>query len=1343
MKKLHTLSILFILALSWFQGTAQLISEWTTPTIWDTNIPGLEVPPLIFTEFRGDNNSYYYVEVSNVGDVALDLGNFAIASIGTYAALQDADTDTTKSLRRDWTYIKLEGELGAGESYVLTNVFDAYSEAWDGLPRHNVAILDVADLILHHPENGVEEFLDRPEWEAYPFDSISNTYLFTFLSGSSGYFLEYKFTNDDGEPDSTIVDNVNISIDPYAFNGRGDQGNYHTPVAGVEDAIGSYILVRKSTITQGNVDWHLSRGTDLTTSEWLPVPAFYNKMEVFTTVGNHGAYNLDYTAKNPDVVTLDKDAKTLTVPWETSRDITLSKLFNVGANMSWSYTQNEITADSAFTNVRDGDIFSFYALSDTIKQVDLTIQVSNPTTDLAVAFAKRYQVTYYDEEAGDYDWFWSDYYTVTKGLDADSIYDIAFGTRVDTLFKYLYKPENAGWEILTGGEERADVHEGDTLRVTSENGQIMKDYILRVDDYMPSTNATLSMISWPDVNMDTYWQWASDTIPGFTPQGTSYFILLEDGTTNIPALQFKTANVNANYIVDRATNINGSLEQRTTTVTVTAEDGETTKTYKIEFQLQSVPTQPSYAEPFISELMVGMNFAYSVEIYNPGNQELDLGKYMLVRGAVNDNLGEAVSGGIKTGNNSLYTNYYVPGMRFKHDLDMTAYAAEPGLLTPDNTTNHVVQPGDVFVAGSINDGGWPGGRFYPSRYFEGYTDGSRHDFIYYGWSNEEADSDPKDAVNDQYNLNPWGLKLHRYYFPAYQNHNTSLFLVKILNEDVLNGTKPVTDPDDYEIVDRFQRALETDTFYVAGRNLASMPNSNSWTLTRKPHIWKGVTERGEGLGDNLGRSEENADWTIFNSRDSDHNNQDMIDGIGWHSMDPIVTFISTVTSTQFIVTKGYEGDLTITGSVDGLKVSEMTALLDVAHPDQTLTFMNGTTELTDDDVLADGMTLEVISADGKNTTIYTLVNSPLDTDNLLTAADGSGLTISLTDAVGSVSGVTLGTTISALLGDLIVPQTAVLNVVDESNNLLSMETMNYDSMMVDRVVGPNVFLEVVAENGDAAVYSLDFGLTDANAVLFSDILEISQDAMAVYDVPEGISVGGLLDLVYANANAVISIMDKMGFERTSGRLYSDDMIIVTSADNSVAAMYNLNFVTEVNKAPTASIDGPVEVVINEASSYTATVSDDGLPVGSTLTYLWEVSSGNAAAVTIANSDQATTDITFTETGAFEIRLTASDGELSTIVTTSVSSVVGIETFNKASIKVYPNPAKEVLYVEMDNKYEMAKVRIVDILGHVLFVNSNVTSNLEIGLKNFETGMYFLSIEVGDDISVHKVSITKN
>jgi len=446
MKKIYIL-FLVVFTMAQFNSSAQLVELPGEFWEWEINRPGFETPALIFTEYRGDINSFNYFEITNIGTETLDLSNFSIVSIGTYGKLEGS-TDSLAKVGHQLYYIPLEGTLEPGKSRVESNVWDGWNE--DGLPNHNIAMLDVADRLHHVDEATTYEFLNKPEWQTYASDSISFTHTQLSLQGSSGYYLEYKFKDAEGNRDSTLIDNVNISIDPYfkidleTGVGSWGQGNYQTPVAGVGDAIDQYILVRKSTVTQGNLDWRLARGTDLATSEWLPVPVSYNKFDLFTTVGVHGNYSLDYTAKNADEVKVDVANKTITLPWNTVRGETLNREFTLGTNMSWSYI--ETATDSAYSNVQEGDVFSLYAVGDDIEQLELTVKVQAAAADVAVVFPKRKLAM--DEETGAVWWPDGTFYGVTNDLVQDSIYNVAYSTPIDTLFKYLDKPAKASWAVV-------------------------------------------------------------------------------------------------------------------------------------------------------------------------------------------------------------------------------------------------------------------------------------------------------------------------------------------------------------------------------------------------------------------------------------------------------------------------------------------------------------------------------------------------------------------------------------------------------------------------------------------------------------------------------------------------------------------------------------------------------------------------------------------------------------------------------------------------------------------------------------------------------------------------------
>jgi len=73
------------------------------------------------------------------------------------------------------------------------------------------------------------------------------------------------------------------------------------------------------------------------------------------------------------------------------------------------------------------------------------------------------------------------------------------------------------------------------------------------------------------------------SVDGFSPAQLSYFVTLPAGTTEVPEVTAATTDENATVNVVDATDLGGDAAARTTSVEVTAEDGETMKTYTIEF----------------------------------------------------------------------------------------------------------------------------------------------------------------------------------------------------------------------------------------------------------------------------------------------------------------------------------------------------------------------------------------------------------------------------------------------------------------------------------------------------------------------------------------------------------------------------------------------------------------------------------------------------------------------------------------------------------------------------------------------------------------------------------------
>ena len=90
-----------------------------------------------------------------------------------------------------------------------------------------------------------------------------------------------------------------------------------------------------------------------------------------------------------------------------------------------------------------------------------------------------------------------------------------------------------------------------------------------------------------------------------------------------------------------------------------------------------------------------------------------------------------------------------------------------------------------------------------------------------------------------------------------------------------------------------------------------------------------------------------------------------------------------------------------------------------------------------------------------------------------------------------------------------------------------------------------------------------------------------------------------------------------------------------------------------NRPPVVNAGPDLSVTQPEPAALAGTVSDDGMPAGSTLTALWSVVSGPGT-VTFADANATNTTASFSTAGDYSLRLTATDGELSASDTVAVA-----------------------------------------------------------------------------------------
>ncbi len=1305
---------------------------------------------LIITEARMDGQPNVHVELTNMGDQAINLSEFKFVLMRPWIP----DPGIVDPWEDPWIpegnrmFMLPDVVLEPGESYVLATAYDfgpaMYQKRVDGFDdsffqrRNQIEMQDLADFLIH---------IDEPNSSLYPNvqDSVTTSerygdnyqWVFETWGGRGAFMIEHHFA----EGDSAAVDQVG-----GVFDNDGKNFSHAYDVAGVTDATGNSLLVRKYSIKNGNLNFDAARGVGLEDSEWMPItrPSGYdNFRKLWWTVGNHGPYVLDENTLVSDIIDVDFATKTLIVPWGVRRLDDIMNFFEKREGLAWNYQLNSFREDSVYRAAKTGDKLIVHVVGNELQTDSFEIVVADPTADANIVVPVAHVnigsvweggalVT--NTQNGILDWP-----RVTQHNDGnDTItgewHGLPNALRTDSLMKYLEKPSNATWEfIFVDDAERPDLKDGDLLRVTSENGTV-KDYYLQVQPYGPSHNASLSSITWPDIP-DFYkgvFGWVGDTIPGFNSTTLNYRVTVPYDVDGIPALVAKPQSLNADVQVNRAASLKGSVQDRTTSFHVTAEDDSVQNTYNVELVMEKDPTlpvQPYEGEPFISEYVWWDQWSnVFMEIVNPGNQPLDLSDYMIA----SEDFLHNPAGTIEnfSGEDDYDVRYakYIPGYKY---VSSTEWSVNPGILVQDLSVNAIVQPGDVFVLGAIDtDGQLP---TWNEDYRWPVID--QMDVQFY---NREGNNTYTNTMGEEIE-NEWTGN------PIRKWSNGNIYLYKILNDSIKNGLKAPNDPNDFELIEVFGMGDGSD--WIIGGQQAQMIT----TYKRKSHVQEGNPEYQGSFGTNWEDSEWiKEDQPFWQARNVGwpYEILNIVNDIGQHFMDEPTHYKSTVTSRYYNVSPGFSMEEEIIGVVTGTTTSNFISNLAKADEGQSLTVMSGDTELGNDDILNQDDVLVVLSADSTNTTHYTLhVSEEGLNSNAVLTSDVYDIEIETQPksaaqedenaGFGVIRGMEYGTQLRTVVENIEVPQGASMDIVDEDGAYVTLTQLNFDTVYVNATVNANTYFDVTAEDGITRImYQLQPNSTEEDAFILSDVYSILQSENLVTFVPRGTSVPSFLANVTPALGATVKVVDKMGYERTEGTLYEDDKIVVTSQNGMVTRVYHLGmlrtqYITGVEYlAYVLSDDYKVDQVDYDIEGPTNETSIDDFYARIT------PSMGATAVVVDADGNEKTS-------GSLAqgdlLRVTSADGRI--VVTYDLEvTVVSSKLTGAAQIEIYPNPTNgklNVRGVEAGNR-----IQVYTSTG-AMIRDMKVQSSLEmLSLDGQPSGIYMIIVSKNNNELLGRYKVSK-
>ena len=1286
---------------------------------------------LIITESRMSGTPENYVEITNVGNQAINLKDFELGKVTPWSTaindvFNDPFTPSTFEQMRLPDFV-----LEPGKSFVVTTAYDFAAEkyakkiaGYEGGKQtlQKLQMYDLADLVIHMAETNGDHT-----------DSITRNVageaigILDAWNGREALYLEHHLS----DVDSVVIDQVGGVFDN---NGQNFDKNYD--VAGVTGATNNSILIRKAIIKQGNLDFANARGVGEDDSEWIvwKRPAEWGQWrDAQWTVGNHGSYVLDETTLESDIVDVNFANKTILVPWGTRRGDGVMRTMKQKPGVRWIYDLNPNFKDSLTFAARTGDKLHILVAGDKAYRATFDIIVSEPTADANIVVpvtglnyptATAVQWWRDDNQRGILDWP-----RVTQnesGIDSitGNWYGIPYATRVDSLLIHLEKAPNAKWEIVpVDGVARPDLKHGDKLKVTAQNGAV-KEYFIEVRPLQPNHVAYLSSITWPDIP-DAYrglFGWVGDTVPGFNPTTYNYRITVPMDVDGIPALVAKTQQLNAKVQVNRATSLYGTTAQRTVSFVVTAEDDSVTYTYNVELVKEIDPSklQPYHADPFISEYIFWEAWANTFgEVVNPGNQPLDLSNYMFAS-QWNTNPSGVIQS--RMGTDEWLDRYdkYVPGYKWVNEAQ---WQVTPGILEQDLNVNAIIMPGDVFCFGAIYTDGTTNPSWIPDYR---WPVPAQLDIQFNMYPNN---SNKRDFPNGF--VNPWGEAVSTNGAMHHKWLNSSFFMFKILNDSIKLGLKPANDPNDFELIETWSMASTSD-WVIGGKNADMVTN---WM--RKPEIYKGNI--GFGANGSFGSDPVSSEWTFtdrpyWNAR-----------GVGWpldilnigndlgqHFMYEPTHYKSTVSSIVYKVTEGYSMNESIRGLKTGTTVADFMGNITKAHEMQTLKVKRGDAELTMADAVALNDVLEVMSADSVNTTKYILdvTDEGLSSNAVLTSTrytvtveqqPKSASEANAEAGIGHIKGFDYGTALRTILANISVPAGANVTVIDVNGAYVPLKMLNFDTAYVNVTVNNNIYLNVVAENGVTQFnYQLIPSSSDNDAFLLSDVYNVVQKDFLIQYVPRGTNVSTFVSNLVPSGNATMKLVNKMGQERLDGGVADDDKVVVTSANGQVTRTY---YISKLASAATPSTTYLAYLLSNVYGVDQVAYKVAGVSGAETVTaFLGKVTAAPGATAMVVDKDgnaKTSGDINASDM----VKVVSADGKMNVFYT--FGPLTSADVLQANDIRLYPNPTNgEINISGLKAGY---RVQVYNSVGAAIR-DINVQSNIErISLSSQPAGMYMIVV----------------